>query len=490
MLCGAFFMKKFAVILCSVLLALMSMPILGCAKSAERTSYQIDCTLDGYTLKGVERVCFYNHSENTVSELKFNLFGNAFRKDAKYAPISSQHIVKAYPNGQSYGSMSVSSVKNDDVDLEFEICGQDQNVLRVILPREVYPEETVVVDVSFSLDLANVIARTGYNNDTINLANFYPILCALDENGFYECVYYANGDPFYSDCADYSVTLTCDGKYTVASSGSVVSAVENENIITRTYQLSNARSFAFVLSEKFQSVTDTSTGVQINYYYYDDQTPLQSIEYAIKSITTFNDMFGKYPYPTYSVVQTEFVQGGMEYPALVMISDDLTGLPYGEVIVHETAHQWWQTTVGNNEVEYGFLDEGLAEYSVVLFYEKYPDYGYTREALIKSSEQTYKLFCSVYDKLFGKVNTVMLRNLKQFTSEYEYVNMAYIKPCIMYDNLRTTIGDELFFKALKKYYQTYKFKNATPYDLVGAFEKVGADTNGYFQSFFDGKVII
>jgi aminopeptidase N len=60
----------------------------------------------------------------------------------------------------------------------------------------------------------------------------------------------------------------------------------------------------------------------------------------------------------------------------------------------------------------------------------------------------------------------------------------------MYDNLRTTIGDELFFKALKKYYQTYKFKNATPYDLVGAFEKVGADTNGYFQSFFDGKVII
>ena len=36
----------------------------------------------------------------------------------------------------------------------------------------------------------------------------------------------------------------------------------------------------------------------------------------------------------------------------------------------------------------------------------------------------------------------------------------------------------------------YKFLNATPDDLVGAFEKVGADSNGYFESFFNGKVII
>ena len=146
--------------------------------------------------------------------------------------------------------------------------------------------------------------------------------------------------------------------------------------------------------------------------------------------------------------------------------------------------------VGNNEIEHGFLDEGLAEYSVVLFYENYPEYGYTRQSLIKASEQTYKVFCSVSDKLSGKVNTVMLRSLKDFTSEYEYVNVAYIKPCIMYDNLRTTIGNARFFQALKRYYNENKFKNAVPDDLVGAFEKVGAGTNGYFESFFLGKDII
>jgi hypothetical protein len=33
-------------------------------------------------------------------------------------------------------------------------------------------------------------------------------------------------------------------------------------------------------------------------------------------------------------------------------------------------------------------------------------------------------------------------------------------------------------------------QNATPQDLVGAFEKVGADSNGFFNGFFEGKVII
>jgi aminopeptidase N len=180
----------------------------------------------------------------------------------------------------------------------------------------------------------------------------------------------------------------------------------------------------------------------------------------------------------------------MEFPALVMISDDLEELAYGEVIVHETAHQWWQTVVGNNEIEYGFLDEGLAEYSVVLFYENHPEYNLKRENMVKSAQDTFKIFCTVSDKLFGKVDTSMLRSLKDFGSEYEYVNMAYIKPCIMYDTLRTTIGDERFFGGLKRYFKEYKFKNATPDDLVGVFEKIGADSNGFFKSCFNGTAII
>lgn len=487
----SFFMRKTAFILSLIFLIVASSGVIGCGdKKPNRSVYNIVCELDGDVLKGTETVEFFNHGDNALSALKFNLFGNAFREGAKYSPVSTQYLSKAYPNGINYGNMTINGVSSGDDELEFSVCGEDENILEVTLLEQLFPDERVKIVIEYELNLADVVARTGVNANTVNLGNFYPIACALDGEGFYECLYYANGDPFYSDCADYNVTLTADRKYVVASSGKKISETVDGTLTTGTYSIENARSFAFVLSEKFKVLTDSSTGTKINYYYYNDGAPEKSLEFAVRSLSTFNDSFGRYPYENYSVVQTEFVQGGMEYPALVMISDDLTGTAYGEVIVHETAHQWWQTTVGNNEIKYGFLDEGLAEYSVVTFFEKYPEYGMTRENMVESATTTYRVYCSVYDKIFGKVDTSMLRSLGEYKGEYEYVNIAYIKPCIMYDTLRESIGDKKFFGALKKYYEKYMFKNAVPDDLIGAFEKSGADTNGFFQSFFEGKVII
>jgi len=483
-------MRKFGLALAFALL-ITAIPLFsGCNEKQENTTYTITCSYENGVLEGKEKVSFYNFTDNAFTELKFNLFGNAFRKNAKYQPISAQYLAKAYPNGVSYGEMTVKEVCSKGKALEFSVVGEDQNILSVKLENQLFPEERVEIEIAFTLKLANVVARTGYNDSTVNLGNFYPILCGIEDGSFYECAYYSSGDPFYSDVSDYTVSFTTPSKYVVASSGKLVKSKENGENTTYNYKISNARSFALALSENFKILSGVACGVKINYYYYDDQTPEQSLKYAMQSMDFFTETFGGYPYPTYSVVQTEFIQGGMEYPALVMISDELEPNAYGEVIVHETAHQWWQTTVGNNEIKYGFLDEGLAEYSVVLFYEKHSEYGMTRKQMITQAERTYKVFCSVSDKLFGKVDTSMLRSLGEYKSEYEYVNIAYVKPCVMYEYLRTTVGDARFFKALKRYYKTYALSNATPDDLVGAFEKTGADTNGFFQSFFNGEVVI
>ncbi len=484
-------MRKIKVVVFALLLSLILPVFTACTSpKGEGTSYEIECELNGNALSGVERVEFTNPSDNSFNQIKFNLFGNAFRENATFKPIASQYTSRAYPNGQSYGNMQINSVKVEGEGVKYQIAGKDENILVVPLKEELFPDESVVIEIEFTLNLANVIARTGVNDSTINLGNFYPILCGIENNSFYECVYYSSGDPFYSDVSDYDVKITLDKDYVVATSGKLVNASISGNKTTNEYSLKKARSFAMVVSKNFKVLNSDCNGVSVCYYYYDDATPNESLEYATKSLKLFTELYGEYAYPTYSVVQTKFMQGGMEYPALVMIADDLEKNAYGEVIVHETAHQWWQTAVGNNEIKYGFLDEGLAEYSVVAFYERHNEYGMTRKNMVSSAERTYKIFCSVSDKIFGKVNTVMLRELGEFTSEYEYVNMAYIKPCIMYENLRVSVGDSIFFKGLKRYYKEYCFKNARPEDLVGAFEKVGADTNGYFDSFFNGKVII
>lgn len=484
-------MRKTSLFLSLILCFSVFSCIFACKdKSSNVTEYKINASFEKNTLTAIQTVDYFNDTETALKELKFNLYGNAYRKDAKYSPVSIHTVAQSYPDGISYGDMQINEVKVDGEIAEFVVGGVDLNVLTVNIGKEIFPEERVLVEIDYQLNLANVVSRTGINRHTVNLANFYPILCARDKDGFYECVYYSVGDPFYSDCANYEVTFSVDKSYTVATSGKRVAVKDDGEKYEYTYKINSARSFAIVLSNEFESLTDNSTDVEINYYYYDDDNPQKSMEYAVKSMNYYEKTFGEYPYETYSVVQTGFVQGGMEFPALVMIKGDLEDGAYGEVIVHETAHQWWQSVVGNNEIEYGFLDEGLAEYSVVLFYENHPEYGMKRESMIETSEKTFKSFCTVYDKLFGAVNTGMIRSLKDFSGEYEYVNIAYIKPCIMYEYLRKTAGEERFFKGLKKYYENYKFKNAEPHDIVGVFEKIGADSNGYFETFFSGKEII
>ena len=464
--------------------------LFACANASPRTQYKIDCEFDGESVIGTEEVIFYNATDNAFSELKFNLFANSFRKGAKFSPVSAQYYYSAYKWGESYGDTEITNVMVGGEKADYTIGGEDLNILIVPLNCEVFPNEQVSVTIDFKTNLAKVVARTGINADTINLANFYPVLCGIDNGAFYECVYYANGDPFYSEPSDYTVNFTCAEKYVAATSGEVVSETSAGGKTSYNYKIDKARSFAIVLSEKFDVKTAKVGDTEIKYYYYADKNPDDSLNTAVKALNFFSGMWGEYPYKTYSVVETPFIQGGMEFTALTYISTGLEDKAYKEVIIHETAHMWWQTVVGNNEIKHAFIDEGLAEYSVVLFYENHPDYGYTREGLIKSAEQTYKIYCSVYGKIVGEVDTTMTRTIPEYLSEYEYVNISYVKSCIMFDYLRQTVGDEKFFAGLKRFYDENAYKTATPESLVGAFERAGADSNGFFESFFDGKVII
>ncbi len=466
----------------------------GCKKqfTTDKHRYQIVVELDddNMTLSGYEVVDFYNYTDTTIKELRFNLFGNAYRQGAKYMPVlQSQHAL-AYPDGINYGQMTVNGVEILGEKAHFDICGDDQNILSIPLGNEVFPDEYVTVKIYFTLKLSKSHTRTGYSDTTVNLGNFYPILCVKTIDGFKDCIYYPIGDPFYSNCADYNVQITLDKEYVVCSSGVILDSKIIGDKAVHNYTLNSARDFAFVLSKGFDMLTGSVNGVTVNYYYQLDTEPEQSLKSAIDAINTFTNLFGGYPYKTFSIAETSFYQGGMEYPAMVMISDNLKERSViNEVIIHETAHQWWYAVVGNDEIEHAFLDEGLTEYSVVLFYEKNPSYGFTRAEMVGIAHKSYQTYCSIYDRIFGGKDTSMDRSLKDFTSEYEYVNIAYVKGALMFDYLRVAVGEDEFFKGLKKYYKDYSFKNATPDDLIFVYEN-SCQTSGFFSSWINGEVII
>jgi len=489
-------MRKFSITLVAIfsfIIIVGNLFACSCSREKDKSLYDISVSFseEEKLLSGVMTFTFFNDTNLSLSELKFNLFANAYRENAKYSPISANAESSAFINGKSYGEMDITAVTKNGEKLQFSILGEDENILVVNLKEEVFPNESEIIDIYFSVKLANVLSRTGYNDNTINLANFYPTLCYLDDNGFRENVYYSYGDPFNSEVADYKVAITVSRNLTICCSGALIDSEIKEDKTTYFYELYSARDFAFVLSEKFEVATTTYRDIVVNYYYYKDAFPKDSLAVTINALKTFENLFGNYPYKTYSVCQTGFNEGGMEYPCLSMISDNLNDKKvHEEVIVHETAHQWWYSLVGNDEILHPFLDEGLTEYSVILFYENNKEYQVTRAELVGIAHKSYSTYCSIYDKIFKEKDTSMLRGLGEYTTEYEYVNIAYIKGALMFEHLRQAIGDELFFKGIKNYFEQNLYNTATPDSLIYAFNGIGSNASGFFKSWYNGEVIL
>ncbi len=478
--------KLLCLLLCAAVFLAGGVFLAGCAPESVRDRYVIEAEYVDGTLSATMQFTYTNRTETELTALPFNLYGNAFRAEATYPPVSAPYVAKAYYDGRDYGQMQILRVSPC---AGWEVGGADENILTVRLEQSLFPGESVAFTVQYELQLAKVDHRTGIAHGAVNLGNFYPILCVYEAGkGFYECEYYASGDPFYSECADYSVKLTAPASYVVAASGETLSAAEDGGNKTYEYRLDNARDFAIVLSENFSVLQGESEGVALRYYFLDDPAPEDRLRLLEECFSYFTQTFGRYPYATYSAVQTGFCYGGMEYPGLTMISDSLIGADCDYTLVHETAHQWWYAAVGSNQLEEAWLDEGLTEYSAVLFFENNPAYGLTREKLLQNARTAYGAYCSVQEQIFGRADTTMNRHLRDYTGEYAYVCIAYDKGMLLFDTLRDALGENRFFAGLRHYYAQQCGKLAATEDLCAAFRNAGA--TGVIRSFVEGTAVL
>ena len=457
------------------------------------STYTMDITFDeeSKTLDVNQKLEYRNLEDVVLDELYFHLYPKSFNLDAEHKPVGVLTKAKAYYNGDSEGDIIIDSVKADKDVLSMTYINNDEDFLKIELKEDLHPDEKIIIEFDYTVVIPNCNHRFGYGENAINLGNFYPIM-AVYENGEYSLnSYHSNGDPFYSDVANYIVTIVAPEKYVIASTGSLETQNTIDGVTTSKYVAKVVRDYAFVMSEKFQVSEANIEGVNVMYYYYNDENADKSLQASVDSVVTFSESFGKYPYSTLSVVQTNFVHGGMEYPNLVYISDEVTGADYINVIVHEIAHQWWYGVVGNDEYINSWLDEGLTEFSTNLFYEKNPSYGVDAEEVVKNITKSYITFVDVYSSVLGKVDTTMNRKLDEYDTEPEYVYITYVKGNLLFNTLRDTIGESKFMKGLQEYYEDNKFQIATPDNIISAFEKVSnMDLTQFFDSWINGKVDI
>ncbi len=473
--------KSIKIVLVFLLLSAFFLTGCGSEKDAKKlTRYQIFATYDAQnlTLDATQTVNFINRTEFLLDEVCFHLYPSAFRENARFKPVEESLTTVAYNEGVNFGGVTIKNLAVEGEERAVEISGDDENILVVPLDRPLYPNDEVKISFDFTLKIPKVRHRFGHSDGVTNLGNWYPVVCAIEEGKFVTAPYYCIGDPFYSDCADYQVELTLPENLVVASSGSGKREGEKYSFTAKS-----VRDFALAIAE-FKTVEQRSEGVTVKYYYQKDADPQANLDTATRALQTFGELFGEYPYETYSIVETELCCGGMEYPALSMLNSALNRSLYTETIIHETAHQWWYALVGNDEVTYPWLDEALAEYSTSLFYEKHPDYGVDPKTRRANNLAAYMLYIEKEG-----VSDDMTRPIYEYENGFEYSYSAYLKGEIMFSSVRSLLGDEKFFKSLKNYQTAYRYRIAKPDDLIGAFEKTAnRELASFFNAWLNGEV--
>ncbi len=488
---------KYKKILCVALIAILcvgSLCLFGCATNPMKQAtqngdnYTIVCAYDGNThaLSAVQTVEMTNRSDNSFKSVKFHLYANQYRQDAANGVVPATYKAIAYPNGESFGDITIDGVKVNGVAVAFSVEGEDMDILSVPLAEEWFPDQKMTVELTYTVQLANVKHRLGWTENAVNLGNFFPILCHID-NGNYSCTpYYNIGDPFVSDVANFDVTLKIDEKYVVASTGNLVEASSDNGFVTYNYHADAVRDFAFVCSDKYKKLSQTVGNTTINYFYYSDNDSENSLATAVGAFSYYNENIGNYPYNQLSVCETDFCYGGMEYPSLVMVTSGSQS--YQEAVAHEVAHQWFYATVGNNQIENAWMDEGLAEFLTYLYLDNAN--VVTLEKNVMANLKTYTTYVDVLNNYYQNADTTF-RSIANFKNDNEYVVMTYIKGSLLFSTIYETVGQAKFFKALSTYYNSAMFTVAAPSQLTDCFAKVGgAEIAKIISDFAEGKEIL
>lgn len=445
------------------------------------TRYEIyaDFNPEDKIINAVQTVKYKNNTKTTLNELYFYLYPNAFKNENE-TPFPGEEFSRAYPNGFDPGFIEINYIKAGREELDFQYDGI---YLQVFLPSKGLKQgRETTIEISFKVIIPNCLGRFGYGEKTFNICNWYPILAVYDENGWNLDPYYAIGDPFYSESSIYQVTIEAPKDFIIASTGKQIE-VKDKDDTRKIWNIETGlvRDFAWTTSNEYKIASTTVNGIEIYSYYFHEEGGKNALKSAAESIRLYNRYFGKYPYDTYSVAAADFYIGGMEYPNLVLIDRTLYGGSYLEyIVVHETAHQWWYGLVGSNQVKEAWLDEGLTEYSTIMFLEhKYGKQG--KQAYDDIVKTRYHFF-----ELTNPSDFRVLRALNEFEGWKDYDALVYARGAMVFGEIREEVGDKTFRNVMSRYFEEYIYKNATTEDLIRLWEK---ETKNVIDRCFFNKML-
>ena len=253
-------------------------------RSNQVTRYQMEVDLDheNKTATCSQILTWRNPSPDTIRELRFYMYLNAFknvestfiqgargrvfgrdlqnRREEEWGWIEIDSITNS--NGQDLTRL-MHYIQPDDGNLS------DQTVLAVPLPDPVLPGDSIVLDMHFTGKMPKIIARAGYGlKDYFLFVHWFPQPGVYEKdvtgNWAWKCHQFFQQTEFYADFGSYDVTLTVADHLTLGATGCLQSQKENgDGTTTYHYLAYDVIDFAWVVYSDFEVYEDQWKDVSI-----------------------------------------------------------------------------------------------------------------------------------------------------------------------------------------------------------------------------------
>lgn len=437
------------------------------------------------SVDGVLLLDYYNAENIAFDEIPFHIYPSGMRYQARQGSITIHDIT-------SRGT----SPNVTDIDMQ-----EEQQLMWIELASPIVPGEVLSLNISFTMCLPDSIDRAGfYGTDTgqtriYTFTGFYPMVCVYDEyDGWNTDPYIDVGDPFYFDMAYHDLRVNVPEEMRIAATGVPQEISTQSGRTCYHYVISHpVREVTFSASRYYERESVMFKGVNVTTYFLPASASIwesAALEQATQALDLFNSTYGIYPYPTLNVVEQHAYYGGMEYPCQVYVTRIIAEqIQLGSrvswyhelVIAHEIAHQWWSQLVGDDCVDWGFLDEGLACWSHSYYAEEYySDWEYFQVTTYLDSVRTF----------YAEYETGSVINQSNIVRPELTSFVDYVQAPLILEKLCLTIGEEAFLAALHYFFEMKSFGIATLNDLQDCFEVVcGSDLDWFFLPWFSNGLL-
>lgn len=322
--------------------------------------------------------------------------------------------------------------------------------------------------------------KLGFSSFNFGSYKNKPIIYSLNEPIYASTWLPCDDDP--SDKAQMEIRITNDNNFTSVSNGRLININEFKDKKSyfwktfypiSTYLISIYSAEYKYFNDEFIENNDT---LSLDYFVFEDDFEAAKRDFQIHNdaIKIFNQIFGQYPFikEKYGVAEFLWQAGAMEHQTITGIGTDfVTGMNmFKDLLVHELAHQWWGNAVGPKTWKDIWLNEGFATYSEALFYEHYSG----KDAYL--STMMAKFDKSVYGRLYDP--------------DFLFSNTVYHRGAWVLHMLRMQLGDDVFMKLIRNYFEKYKYKTASTAQFQQLCENIsGKELNVFFDQWvYNGDV--